>query len=52
MDGRSVLVVEDDPGIRTLVVELLTEAGYGVLEASRGTGGCTSLRSGCRQLSS
>jgi DNA-binding response OmpR family regulator len=35
----TVLVVEEDPGIRTLLVELLTDAGYAVLEASRGAGG-------------
>jgi DNA-binding response OmpR family regulator len=39
MSGRSVLVVEDDSGIRTLIVDLLVEAGYVVLEATRGTGG-------------
>ena len=39
MDDRSVLVVEEDPGIRALIVELLDDAGYTVLEASRGEGG-------------
>ncbi len=32
--GETILVVEDDPGIRTLAVELLREHGYQVLEAS------------------
>jgi DNA-binding response OmpR family regulator len=39
MGDRSVLVVEHDPGIRSLIVELLTEAGHTVLEASHGSGG-------------
>ena len=39
MGNRSVLVVEEDFAVRALIVELLTEAGYTVLEASRGTGG-------------
>src|SRR3954453_16977432 len=33
---RTVLVVEGDAAIRTLVVELLDDAGYTVLEADRG----------------
>jgi DNA-binding response OmpR family regulator len=39
MGVRSVLVVEGDAGIRALLAELLGEAGYTVLEASRGTEG-------------
>ena len=39
MDDRSVLVVEEDPGIRELIVELLADAGYEVLEATHGSGG-------------
>jgi DNA-binding response OmpR family regulator len=39
MDDRRVLVVEEDPGVRALIVELLVDAGYTVLEASRGAGG-------------
>ena len=36
MDQRTVLVVEDDATVRALVVELLDEAGYRVLEADGG----------------
>jgi len=39
MDDLSVLVVEEDPRIRELIVELLADAGYAVLEATRGAGG-------------
>jgi len=39
MDERRVLVVEDDPGVRALMAELLADAGYTVLEATRGAGG-------------
>ena len=34
--GKSVLVVEDDPKIRTLVKIYLTNEGYEVLEADNG----------------
>jgi len=33
MEQRSVLIVEDDETVRTLIAELLGEAGYAVLEA-------------------
>jgi two-component system, OmpR family, phosphate regulon response regulator PhoB len=36
MDQRTVLVVEDDAAVRTLIAELLDEAGYAVLEAECG----------------
>src|SRR5687768_6850157 len=36
MDQYTVLVVEDDASIRALVVELLDDAGYTVIEADRG----------------
>ena len=36
MAQRTVLVVDDDAAIRALVVELLDDAGYAVLEADRG----------------
>ena len=41
----SVLVVEDEPDIRALVVECLQEVGYAVLEASNGAEGLALLRS-------
>jgi PAS domain S-box-containing protein len=34
--GETILVVEDDPGIRALAVRLLEKAGYRVLEAQNG----------------
>jgi DNA-binding response OmpR family regulator len=39
MDERRVLVIEADSGIRGLIVELLVEAGYAIVEATRGDGG-------------
>lgn len=32
--GETVMVVEDDPSVRMIVTELLSEVGYGVLEAT------------------
>ena len=37
--GVRVLVVEDDPTVRMLVLEVLEELGYGVLEATDGPAG-------------
>jgi CheY-like chemotaxis protein len=34
--GPSILVVGDDPGVRALLCALLTDAGYGVLQAPNG----------------
>ena len=39
LDGRLVLVVDDDPLVRHLVARLLTEAGYVVLLAGDGEEG-------------
>jgi DNA-binding response OmpR family regulator len=39
MDARTVLVVEDDASIRGLVVEILNDAGFVVLQADRGDAG-------------
>ncbi len=36
-----ILVVEDDPVIRSLIVEVLTDEGYDTLEAEDGQTGCT-----------
>jgi PAS domain S-box-containing protein len=36
-DGETVLVVEDDPALRMLVVEVLEDLGYGALQAEEGT---------------
>jgi PAS domain S-box-containing protein len=46
--GETVLVVEDDEAIRTLVHEILTDAGYRVLAARDGPAGLQLLRSGER----
>jgi PAS domain S-box-containing protein len=35
-DGECILVVEDEPGVRMMVTELLGELGYRVLEAASG----------------
>ncbi len=43
-DGEIVLVVEDDPVVRGLVVEELAELGYGALEAADGPEGLEVLR--------
>jgi hypothetical protein len=36
MDQRTVLVIEDGAAVRSLIAELLADAGYAVLEADRG----------------
>lgn len=43
--GRTVLVVEDDPGMRSLLATLLAEEGYRVETAREGTEGLSKLRS-------
>jgi PAS domain S-box-containing protein len=43
--GETVLVVEDEPVVRGLVIELLTDLGYRVLEASDGPKGLEMLQS-------
>src|SRR4051812_41672289 len=40
MNGKTVLVVEDDPAIRRGVVDALAFAGYSTLEAADGVAGC------------
>jgi signal transduction histidine kinase len=35
-DGRTVLVVEDEPSVRNLVIDVLHERGYATLEAADG----------------
>ena len=43
--GETVLVIDDEPTVRMLMVEVLEEAGYSVLEAQDGPGGLKILRS-------
>jgi len=45
-DTTTILVVEDDPGVRELVVYLLRELEYGVLEADDGKSAMSVLESG------
>ncbi len=44
-DGEVVLVVEDEPVVRALIVEVLTELRYNVLEAADGPSGLNILQS-------
>lgn len=37
--GETVLVVDDEPTVRMLVVEVLEELGYAAIEAGDGAGG-------------
>lgn len=46
--GETVLVVEDDDTVRSLVVEVLNELGYRTLEATDGTAGLRILQSDVR----
>ena len=47
-DGETVLVVDDEPTVRMLVVEVLLELGYHAVEASDGPAGLRVLQSGRR----
>ncbi|WP_235561445.1 PAS domain S-box protein [Brevundimonas sp. Root1279] len=46
--GEVVLVIDDEPTVRMLVVEVLEDAGYTVIEAVDGPSGLTVLRSDAR----
>jgi nitrogen-specific signal transduction histidine kinase/CheY-like chemotaxis protein len=46
--GETVLVVEDEPVVRSVVLEMLAEQGYRILEAVDGPSGLNILRSGER----
>ena len=41
---KRILVVEDDPQVRSLLKVMLTEAGFDVVTANDGTGGFRELR--------
>ena len=44
-DGETVLVVDDEPSIRMLIADVLTDLGYAVLEVGDGASGLKVLRS-------
>jgi nitrogen-specific signal transduction histidine kinase len=46
--GKTVLVIEDEPVVRAVVIEMLAEQGYRTLEAVDGPTGVKILRSGER----
>ena len=46
--GETVLVIDDEAGVRMLVADVLSDLGYGALEAADGAGGLTILRSDVR----
>jgi signal transduction histidine kinase/CheY-like chemotaxis protein len=47
-DGETVLVIEDEPAIRMLVVEVLQDCGYTAIEADSGPNGLHILESDAR----
>jgi signal transduction histidine kinase len=47
-DGEVVLVIDDEPSIRMLIADVLSDAGYSVLEASDGPAGLRVLQSAAR----
>ncbi|TGD97240.1 ATP-binding protein [Methylobacterium nonmethylotrophicum] len=46
--GETVLVVEDEPAVRALIVDVLRDLGYRALEAEDGPSGLAVLRSSAR----
>ena len=46
--GQTVLVVDDEPTVRMLIMEVLTELGYAAIEAAEGAAGLELMRSGAR----
>ena len=44
--GQTVLVIDDEPTVRMLIVEVLEEAGYAALQAEDGPSGLRILQSG------
>jgi PAS domain S-box-containing protein len=47
-DGETILIVEDDPVVRELIVELLGDLGYRTLQADDGARGIQLLQSSAR----
>ncbi len=46
--GQTILVVEDEPALRMLVVDMMTDLGYATLEAQDSTAGLQILQSSAR----
>ena len=46
--GETVLVVDDEPSVRLLIVDVLADAGYRAIEAADGPEGLKVLQSGAR----
>ncbi|WP_257168312.1 PAS domain-containing protein [Bradyrhizobium sp. SRS-191] len=46
--GQTILVVDDEPTVRMLVIEVLDERGYAVIEAKDGPSGLAALQSNAR----
>ncbi len=44
-DGKTVLVIEDEPVVRGLIVEVLADMGFAVVEATDGSRGLEILKS-------
>ena len=47
-DGETVLVIDDEPAIRMVIAEVLTEVGYRVVEAADGPSGLRIIQTGGR----
>ena len=47
-DGETMLVIDDEPAIRMIITEVLTEAGYRVTEATDGPSGLRIIQTGGR----
>ncbi|HEY1927627.1 MAG TPA: PAS domain S-box protein, partial [Caulobacteraceae bacterium] len=47
-EGETVLVIDDEPTVRMLIVEVLSEAGYHAIEAQDGPSGLKILQSDAR----
>jgi PAS domain S-box-containing protein len=47
-EGETVLIVDDEPTVRMLVAEILSDLGYNALEAEDGASGLKVLNSGAR----
>lgn len=47
-EGKAVLVIDDESSIRMLVADVLTDAGYSVIEAANGQAGLRILQSTAR----